>query len=366
LPGHAAYATVLVAADAAGGWRAISIDPRATEFAWLALIPCVAIFLAVQELSRREVRTLSLVFVWVAVCEAVLGILQMGAGNDSILQLGNPYGVGAATGTYVNKNHFAGLMAMALPVAAAFWAVEALPPRDRHGQLLREHPRHADKKLARRILWSLLMVLMLAALLFTRSRAGIGFGFAAFGAASLGLAWNGGGWRMRLLLGAVAAVALLLAAYVGLTPILDRFAPEELSLSYEGRLRIAFGAVRGALDFLPFGSGLGTFADVYRRYQSEGLAGFVDHAHNDYAEAFLELGVAGIAVVALLAVGALVRASELAAGRLSRSLGFLQVAAGLGALALAAHGGFDFNFHIPANAIAFSFLAGVYFCRPAA
>jgi hypothetical protein len=41
------------------------------------------------------------------------------------------------------------------------------------------------------------------------------------------------------------------------------------------------------------------------------------------------------------------------------------VAAGLGMLAMIVHAGFDFNFHIPANAIYFSFLAGVFFFTPA-
>ena len=311
-------------------------------------------------------RSLALVFVVVAVCEALLGIVQVGAGRDSVFTLGNPFGGGAATGTYVNKNHFAGLMAMALPVLVAFWAAETLPPLDREGQRMREHPRHADAKLARRILWSLLIVLALAALLFTWSRAGIGCGLAAFAAASLGLVWNVGTVRVRVLLATVAALAFLLAIYVGITPILDRFAPEALSLGYEGRMRIALGAVRGGLEFLPLGSGLGTFADVYRRYQAEGLTGFIDHAHNDYAEAFLELGVAGIAVVALLAIAYIARWGVLAGRRVSRSLGYLQVSAGLGVLALAAHGVFDFNFHIPANAIYFAFLAGIFFYEPSA
>ena len=365
LPGHGAYAGLLEVAGVREGWRPLSMNALATEYAWLALLPCVAIFLLVLSLSRREVRKLALVFVVVAIAEAVLGILQVGAGKDSLLRLGNPFGGGFATGTYVNKNHFAALLAMALPVALAFWAVETLPPVDEHGERLREHPRHADAKLARRILWSLLIVLMIAALLFTRSRAGIGCGLAALGAASLGLVWNAATLRLRIVLVSMAGLALLLAAYVGLTPILERFAPEELALSYEGRLRIAAAAMRGGLEFLPFGSGLGTFADVFRRFQSEGLTGFIDHAHNDYAELFLEMGVAGVAIVALLAAAYAMRWGVLATKRLSRTLGYLQVASGIAVLAMAAHGFFDFNFHIPANAICFSFLAGLFFHEPA-
>ena len=361
LPGHGAYEPVLEIAAARDGWRPISLHPRATEYAWLALLPCVAIFLLVSALSRREVRKLAWLFVAIAIAEAILGILQVGAGKDSLLTLGNPFGGGAASGTYINKNHFAALMAMALPMALAFWAMETLPPVDQHGERLREHPRHADRQFARRLLWSLLIVLLIAALLFTRSRAGIGCGLAAFGAASLAMVWNAATLRLRIGLVSLAGLAILLAAYVGLTPILERFAPEELALSYEGRLRIAGAAVAGALEFLPLGSGLGTFADVFRRFQTEGLTGFIDHAHNDYAELFLELGVAGIVVVVLLGAAYVMRWGALTSRRLSRTLGYLQVAAGMGLLAMAAHGFFDFNFHIPANAIGFSFLAAVFF-----
>jgi len=122
--------------------------------------------------------------------------------------------------------------------------------------------------------------------------------------------------------------------------------------------------VRAGLDFLPFGSGLGTFADVFRRYQVEGLPGFVDHAHNDYAELFLELGVAGLAAAALLLIAYAARWAQLLRGWPLRSLGYLQVGAGLGMMAMLIHGAFDFNFHIPANALYFSFLAGVFFFTP--
>jgi hypothetical protein len=200
----------------------------------------------------------------------------------------------------------------------------------------------------------------------TRSRAGIASGLAAFALASLGLVWKAGSRQARVALGVVAALALLLAGYVGLTPVLERFAPDEFSLQYEGRVQLALATTRAALDFLPLGSGLGTFADVFRRYQVDRLTGFIDHAHNDYAEVFLELGVAGIAAVLLLTAAYAMRWRQLLAGRLSRSLGYLQVGAGLGMLALILHAAFDFNFHIPANAIYFSFLAGAFFFTPPA
>jgi O-antigen ligase len=261
----------------------------------------------------------------------------------------------------VNKNHFAALMALALPMALALWATEMLPVVNDRGESLREHPRNADARLAMRILFSVLVVILLLALLFSRSRAGIGAGLAAFALASLAMVWNAGSLKAQAVLIVVALLAAMLGAYIGLTPVLERFAPDTFSLGYEGRAQLSLATLRAGLDFLPFGSGLGTFADVFPRYQAERLVGFIDHAHNDYAEAFLELGVAGVAVVVLFAAAYLLRWRELARGRLSRSLGFLQIAAGLGMLAMIVHGLFDFNFHIPANAIYFSFLAGVFF-----
>jgi hypothetical protein len=213
---------------------------------------------------------------------------------------------------------------------------------------------------------SLAVVLLLTALLFTRSRAGIGCGLAAFALASLGLTWNAASLQTKIVLALVATTATLLAAYVGLTPILERFAPEEISLGYEGRTRIAVATIRAGLDFLPLGSGLGTFADIFRRYQVDRLTGFIDHAHNDYAEAFLELGVAGLVAIVLLAIAYAARWRDLVRLRLSRSFGYLQAGAGLGMLAMIVHGAFDFNFHIPANAIYFSFLAGIFLYEPKA
>jgi O-antigen ligase len=366
LPGHEPYASALEAVgDASTGWHSISVNAVASEYAWLAMLPCLAIFVLVQHLDRQRVRQLVLLFAWVAVLEATLGVMQLGAPPGSLLHLGNPYGSGVCTGTYVNKNHFAALMAMALPMLMALWAAEILPPKNSKGEVLRDHPRNRDVKLARRLLLSIFVITVAVALLFTRSRAGVGTGFAVLALASLSLVWNAGSVHARVILGVVAFCALALGAYIGLTPVLDRFSAAQLALSYEGRMRIAWGTLQGALEFLPLGSGLGTFADVFPRYQLVSFPGFIDHAHNDYAEAFLELGVAAVAAIALLAAAYAMRWRALLRARLSRSFGYLQLGAGLAMLAMAVHGLFDFNFHIPANAIYFSFLAGVFFFIPA-
>ena len=104
LPGHEPYARALeLAGVSSSGMRPATLHASATEYAWLALLPCVAIFLAVQALDRAQIRRLVAIFIAVAVCEALLGIVQAGAKTESIVHLGNPYAGGAATGTYINK-----------------------------------------------------------------------------------------------------------------------------------------------------------------------------------------------------------------------------------------------------------------------
>lgn len=379
MPGHAPYAQALGFANDAGAMRPASIHPRATQYSWLAMWPCLAVFALTLAQSRARLRRLAVIFVAIAVAQAILGILQLGADAGSPLYFGNPWAGGTASGTYVNKNHFAALMAMGLAMAVSLWALELVPrhgprrsrdgghdPREArtHAEAPLSHPRLADRRLALNILHAVAVLMLVVALLFSGSRAGIGAGLFAFSLASLALVWRPASVAARIAFGATAMAALLFAIYIGLTPVLDRFAPDQLAIGYEGRMRIAAAAARAGLDFMPFGSGLGTFADVFRRYQVEGLPGFVDHAHNDYAELFLEMGVAGVAAAGLLLIAYAMRWARILRGWPPRSLGYLQAGAGLGMMAMLIHGAFDFNFHIPANALYFSFLAGVFFFTP--
>jgi O-antigen ligase len=54
-------------------------------------------------------------------------------------------------------------------------------------------------------------------------------------------------------------------------------------------------------DFMPLGSGLGSFRSVYHLYEEprQVTPTFVIHVHNDYVEIALELGLAGIVLMVL-------------------------------------------------------------------
>ena len=103
IPGHAEYATVLerfVGNDAVRVIRTISIVPSATEAGWLALLPPLACFLAVQWLVPGHVVRLLLAMTIFAGIEALFGLLQVRAARDSILYWLTDAPHGTASGTF--------------------------------------------------------------------------------------------------------------------------------------------------------------------------------------------------------------------------------------------------------------------------
>jgi O-antigen ligase len=156
-------------------------------------------------------------------------------------------------------------------------------------------------------------------------------------------------------------VGLALALEVGLAPVLERF-------SVEGSLKDArwdiFASSTAAIgQFFPFGSGIGTFPEVYRRFQPDEIAQFVNHAHNDYIEYLFEGGLIAAAVILLLLVVYLRAWPRLLRRPHWGTLSFMQAGAGIGLLLMALHGLTDYNWHIPANAVYFALMAGVFFHR---
>lgn len=359
LPGHAPYADVLerfAAEGAARAPRAISVDPPSTEYGALALLPPLAAMLAVRTLAPVQVVWLLTAMAVMAGFEGVLGLLQVATGASSPFNFGNTHGGGMATGTFVNRNHLAALLAMALPVIVGLVSYRAR--RSRH-EASRGRAGDANAVAQRALLFASAIVVLLG-LVFTASRAGIATALVGLAMTALLLVpGRGSARRARGIVVALLLAGFALAAGIGLAPVLDRFAPDALELSGDGRFALYAATLRAAVDFLPFGSGMSTFATVFPRYQAGAFGGYVDFAHNDYLQAFLELGLAGAIAVALLVAAWASRMASLLARASARSFTLLQIAAGVGMLPLALHSAFDFALRMPGNALWFAVLFGV-------
>jgi len=367
LPGHAEYAAVLdrfASGDGAGAWRAISVVPVATEYGWLALLPPLACLLGVMRLSPAHAAWLLLLLAILAGAEGVLGLLQVGPSGGGMLYFGNEEpGQYVAIGTFVNRNHLAALLAMTLPVIVGLFVYGLRPGRHMH-----QRPVHAppSEVMAKRTLLFASAVVILVCLLFTRSRAGIASSLVGLACSAFVLAraraartHTSRALVASYVVSGLIVISIGVALAIGIGPLLRGLEPGQLQASADFRWTIYAATLRGAVEFLPFGSGLSTYADVFPRFQVADVGGFIDYAHNDYLQAFMELGLVAPVVLALLFATWLARFIELLRDHAGRSFTLLQLAAALGMVPMMLHSVFDFALHMPANAMWFATLAGV-------
>ncbi|MBF8306022.1 MAG: hypothetical protein HW398_1210 [Acidobacteria bacterium] len=100
---------------------AVSLNPYETKLALLRLICYSLVFLLgfAEYRSRREAAGLSGALVTIGLLEATYGITQFLTGRQYLFPYGQWVPAFDATGTYVNRNHFAGLLEMVAPFLMA-------------------------------------------------------------------------------------------------------------------------------------------------------------------------------------------------------------------------------------------------------
>jgi O-antigen ligase len=104
-----------------------------------------------------------------------------------------------------------------------------------------------------------------------------------------------------LVVGGIALICLFVAEFT-LYRIMERFADDPLP---DSRIPFARNTFIAAMEYMPFGSGIGSFVPVYGMYErpSDTIANvFANHAHNDILEIGLEAGIFGIVLAAFFTV----------------------------------------------------------------
>lgn len=327
---------------------AISVDRAATLAEFLKICAYVALFFMTLVLvsSARRLRVALTVLACVGAGEALYGL---------VIHLGEPRGGAAAAlnavrGSYVNRNHFAGLMELTLPAALGLLIAQGAGRGGgtRYGWRPRLRAA-ADFLLGATGRTTFLVLLMCAGLVLSTSRGGLVSLAVAVGAVT-GLAVLARGPRTTeaRLAPATLLVAVLAVAWLGLGGLDQKLRAAGL----ENDRGVIHAPVYAMLAERPLtGAGAGSFRWEYPRFRSAALGGgFVEHAHSDYLEVLADQGVIGFTLLGT-AVGALLL--RLARGfrrRRDRLMRGVLFAALTGGAALLVHGTVDFNFQIPANA----------------
>ena len=222
----------------------------------------------------------------IALGQSVMGFQQHLAGQS----LEDP-GARFAHGTFVNRDHFAALLegcyGLALGITLALLA-------------RRNWKRWVEGRESAITAVTLLVgAACAAAIVFSYSRIGI-LVLAVVTASFLLTAFL----RNRMaatLLGVAGVLAAFTISAAGLRGLHARFAELIAQHGDPGRLAIWRDTLRAAPDFLWTGCGLGAFPFVFRRSEPYLPLKGIDHAHSDYLELLVELGLPG----ALLLFGAI-------------------------------------------------------------
>jgi len=342
-PGTAAFHDRLALVPS-GAWRPVSVSPPDTLRGLLFLAGMSLLYVAAFRLFRDGAhrRRLASAVALTALTAAVAAFAQAASGEPKIYGLWRPVHDWAVFGPYVNRNHFAGLMVMAIPLSIGL-ALEAVSGLRRAWSRRRWLAiGDADGNAAVRHL--AVSAALVTGLLASRSRGGL----VAFAVCAIALPLAS---RRRASAAAVAAVAAGLAVlWVGVEGIMRGFEVRGLGPS---RFALWADAARMLPDFPVFGSGLNAFGTAYRPYQTFWPYLFVGEAHNEYLQVLLDTGLAGSALAAAILATLLAAAAR---GARSSALGGGVFAALLGECV---HNVVEFNWQIPANAATFAALAGL-------
>jgi O-antigen ligase len=291
-------------------WRSLSLNPYATERALLWSLPAIAMFLAVRWMSPAQRRMLLVVLFFGALALMVLTVVQHTAAQGNVVAAANetiakatlalnpqPFSVAppaaaeSVIGGFSNHNHFATFLAMTIPMVIAMG--------------LRSWFDRGRDQSKSSFIWASFLILVMVGLLIgmiqTHSRAALVLGgIALLGSLAL---LRGLGLSRRIIrwVAGVTFVGVLLAIQMAASATLERL---DRSLDTEVRWKIHATTVDAAHHFGPMGSGLGTFVEAYQQVPPE--EGFwpkyINHAHGDYHELWLETGVPG-AVLVLCFIG---------------------------------------------------------------
>lgn len=311
LPGRTQLLAQMHAVGAVPVWTSLSLNPLATERALEWTLPAVALFLAVRWMSPRQQRAMVLALFVAAIAMTIMDVLFRNADANADVNAAallakayqtagglvattraTPVRDSAMTGLFSNHNHFGTFLAMTIPLMAAaglrLWS--DLKDRKRGSK--------GSATVAAMVLLGLSAMSLLAAAFETHSRAALLLG----GLSLLGSSALLRDLRLgRRVLWGIAGGAFVIVLIAGVTAGGEAFERFGNGIDNDLRWQIHATTLDAARHFGPMGSGLGTFVEAYQAVppQEGMLPAYINRAHGDYHELWLETGIPGMVLIGL-------------------------------------------------------------------
>lgn len=294
--------------------------------------------------SRDRIKKLFWVVFTIGVLESLIGLLQYITSGTTL----------PASGTYINPNHFAGLLLTIIPLILGYLIYVG-------GKKQNAGSRWETKTripISNQIILLFVVSLMAISLILSQSRGAI----FAFVSSVLLFYYLISRTRMNIsvkwVLGIFMTIVILYSLWIGLDPVIEKFsrASEELP----NRTFIWKDSLKMITDFPLLGVGLGNYSLAYTLYKKEAFwPQMYEHAHNDYIELASEMGIIGFIMV----FWGLIVFFKLSVNKLKEFSPkrdplryYLFIGSLCGMIGMMIHSITEFNFQIPSNAYYFTFL----------
>ena len=332
----------------------LSIEPFATLISALLTLAYYLLFclclLLIDE--PRRLKAFAWALVVSGVFQALFGSLSTLSGQEMLLLRDKPTYFGVATGTFVNRNSFAGCLEMTLAVGVGLLIAQL---NERAASSWREWLyRTAQVLMSSKVILRTGLAIMVVGLVLSRSRMGNTAFFSSLMISGLLYVIC----RKKLSRGMVMLFVSMLvidiaivSQWFGLEQVVERI--EQTSLERETRPDVSEVTFAAIGDYPLTGSGAGSFYTTLPVYHNGSWHGFYDLAHNDFLQFPLEFGLPAFAVLVLMVLAATwcgIVAMRQRRNPLMVGAGFSAV---MGIVAIMIHSSVDFNLQIPSNAAYF-------------
>lgn len=266
-------------------WLPLSLNPWGTLQSVVWLLPALALFVAMRSSQAPAIRHAVWVIAAIAYASVVLAGLQAFQDSAYFYAITNR---GNGVGAFANSNHFGSFMLITMALVAAQWLHDipvqrpgrkAMPASLQLAALL--GPLALGVFLSNSLACMLLMIPVL-------------FGIYLLARPEVTIPWP---WLVLGGLAFSAGLAWLLASGFVANDLMSKSGTAGIS-----RGEFLSNGLHMLKDFLPFGSGIGTFREIYPWYEDSARVGttFVNHAHNDWLEFLIETGIFGAALLIIL------------------------------------------------------------------
>ena len=336
----------------------VSFLPFATKIEFLKWLTLSGLFLFLLYWrfpgeGFRGVNHFIIAIFLVGVFESFYGMFEFFSGHQQIFHLkGGPF----VTGTFINRNYFAGYLLMVVPLSMGFlFYRESI----KKGRFISWRQRLSTLD-GRTILIAFGVMVMILSLLFSASRIGILSLLLAFSLISFLFGDLQKGKKFSKTSVLILSLGILWGVWIGLDAVISRFF--SVSEDFKSRWMIWANTFDILRDFPVLGSGLGTFGQIFPMYRSFHIRRLVTHAENDFLQLASEVGLVGAGVLLILLIFLFFKAvSGIRSLPNSEPRRYIGIGGLIGIVALMFHSLVERNIQIPANAFLYAFIWALVF-----